>query len=168
MACSLGDHAALRLPDQASTPSFSRPGRSRWSIGYEAGRIGHDNLLFAAFGGQPFHDPRKNAPLVLPLPAVAERLVRAMFPWGIAPAQIIAVDEDDPAQDTPVIKPRLALRLWETELKTCHLRGGQPERMTCHRALFRQCILTRCADQWGLSVDNRHLFAICSSCSYHT
>ena len=36
-----------------------------------------------------------------PFPTVVERLVRTILPWRIAPAQAVAIDEDNAVQDTP-------------------------------------------------------------------
>jgi hypothetical protein len=61
-------------------------------------------------------------------------LRRAILLWRIAPPQAIAIDEDYPAQHTPVIDTRLAMALGEEGLEPSHLRVGQPEKVA-HRSV---------------------------------
>ena len=94
----------------------------RCSVCFEVGRIDHHGLFLAAFRGQTHHHPGEDALVALPLPADVERLVWARGRRGIAPTQPIAIDEDNPAQDTPVIDAWLAMGLREVGLQTSHLR----------------------------------------------
>jgi len=48
--------------------------------------------------------------------------VRAILPGRVAPSQAIAIDEDYPGQNTPVIDAGLAMGLWEEGFETRHLR----------------------------------------------
>ena len=61
---------------------------------FQVGRVDHDDLLFAAFGGQPLHHPGEDAHVAPPLPAIVEGLGRAMLPRSVTPPQPIAIDED--------------------------------------------------------------------------
>jgi len=56
-----------------------------------------------------------------------EGLGRAIRPRRIAPSQPVAIDEDYPAQHTPVIDPRPAMALREERLQPLHLFVGQPQ-----------------------------------------
>ena len=58
---------------------------------------------------------------------VAERLVPAMDRRGIAPAQAVALNVDDAAQDAPVIHPRPAPRARKPGRKPLDLLTGQPK-----------------------------------------
>lgn len=92
-------------------------------------RVDHDDLLLAAFGGQPLHHPGEDPHVAPPLPAVVEGLGRAILPRRIAPSQPVAVDEDYPAQHSPVIDPRLPVAFGEERLQPLHLRVRQPEKV---------------------------------------
>jgi hypothetical protein len=61
-------------------------------------------------------------PILLPaLPALVQRLVRTIRNRRITPAQAIAIDEDNTAQDTPVIDVRLTSALWKVGPQSQHL-----------------------------------------------
>lgn len=98
-------------------------------MGLQMSCVYHHGRLLAVLGRQPRHDPGEDTPVAPTLPAVVERLVRPVFPWRISPPQAITIDEDNPAQDTPVINPGLAVRLGEVRLQTRHLRIAQPEKI---------------------------------------
>jgi hypothetical protein len=100
----------------------------------EIGRIDHHRLRNGGFGSQPVHHPGEHPLVTPPLPPVVETLRRAILLWRIAPPQAIAIDEDYPAQHTPVIDARLAMALGEEGLKPRHLRVGQPEKVA-HRSV---------------------------------
>ncbi len=93
----------------------------------QIGGVNYHRAFFAVLGRQTSHHQREDAPITRPLPAVAERLVRVVLRRRVAPAQPIAVDEDNPAQHTPIIDARLAVGLREIGLKTQHLRVRQPD-----------------------------------------
>lgn len=75
---------------------------------------------------QAFHHPGEHTHLALPLPAIIQCLVRAVFPGRILPAQAIPVDEDNPAQDVSAIHPWLAVALGEIGRQASHLFVRQP------------------------------------------
>jgi hypothetical protein len=63
--------------------------------------------------------------------------VGAVFRRRIAPTQPIAIDEDNPAQDTPIIDAGFAVGLRKIGLKTRHLCVGQSEEIRhVHRSFF--------------------------------
>src|SRR3546814_15911695 len=72
------------------------------AVRFEIGRVDHDRL---AFGGlrcrQAFHHADEDAFVAPPLPAIVERLCRAIFSRRIPPPQPITIDEDDTAQNAP-------------------------------------------------------------------
>lgn len=84
-------------------------------------------------GSQTGHDPGKDA---LITPSIVECLVRHILTRGISPPQPIAIYEDNPAQNAPVIHPWLAMGLRELGHQTRHLRVGQPEKTRHITALF--------------------------------
>lgn len=77
----------------------------------QTGRVDHDGAAFGLGAGQALHHPDEDASLTSSLPAVVEGLVRPVGRQRIPPAQAVAIDEDDPAQHTAVIHPRLAVAL---------------------------------------------------------
>lgn len=95
----------------------------------EVGRINHDDLLLATFGGQPLHHPGEDPQITPPLPPVIERLGRAILPRRVTPSQPVAIDEDYATQHAPVIDPRLAVALREKRLQPIHLLVRQPEKV---------------------------------------
>ena len=60
---------------------------------------------------------------------VVERLVRTVDRRSIAPAQAVALDVDDPAQDATVVHPRLATRPREIGRKARYRLIGQPKQI---------------------------------------
>ena len=89
---------------------------------FQIGRVDHDGLLFAVLSGQTSHHPGEDALIAPSLPTVVERLVWAAFSGRVAPSQAIAINEDNPAQHTPIINARLAVGLGTIGLKSRHLR----------------------------------------------
>ncbi len=50
---------------------------------FQVGRVDHDDLLFAAFGGQPLHHPGEDTHVTPPLPAIVEgSLIAALSSVG--------------------------------------------------------------------------------------
>lgn len=74
-------------------------------MGFQISCINHHGRLLTVLSGQPRHDPREDTPVAPPLPTVLERLVRAILSWGVTPPQTVAIDEDNAAQDPPVVDP---------------------------------------------------------------
>ena len=109
-ACSLVFNPPLvrpiRRPRWSSGRLFRPQARSR-AVRLRVSRVDHDGLLLGAFRRQPRHHPGEDPHVTSPLPSVAERLRRAILTRRIAPPQAIAIDEDHPAQNTPIINPRL-------------------------------------------------------------
>ena len=68
------------------------------SLRLEIGRVDHDRLRRSASGGQSFHYAEENAPLAPSLSPVVERLGRTILPRCIAPAQSVAIYEDNAAR----------------------------------------------------------------------
>ena len=95
---------------------------------FKIGRVDHDRLALGSLRcRQAFHHADEDAFVAPPLPAIVERLRRAVFPRRIAPPQPIAVDEDDPAQNAPIINALAAMALGKIGLKPSHLLVRQPE-----------------------------------------
>ena len=105
-------------------------------MGLQIGGVDHHGPLLAVLGSQPHHHLRKDPPLAPAFPPVVERLVGAIVLWRISPTQPIAIDEDNPAQNPPVIDPRLTMRLGEERGQACHLRVVQPEEIAHVTAPF--------------------------------
>ena len=101
----------------------------RCSVGLQIRCIDHHGLLFAVIGSQTRHQPGEDALIALPLPAILERLVRAIGRRRVPPPQPVAVDEDNPTRHTSVIDAGFAMGLREEGLKTRHLRLRQPEKI---------------------------------------
>jgi hypothetical protein len=96
---------------------------------FQVGRVDHDDLLFAAFGGQPLHHTGEDTHVTPPLPAIVEGLGRAMLPRRGTPSQPIAIDENYAAQDPQIINSWLPMALWKERSKSLHLLVGQPEKV---------------------------------------
>ena len=105
-------------------------------MGFQVGRVDHHRLAFGVLGSQSDQDPGKHAPLAPALPAVVKGLVRTILLGRIAPPQAIAVDEDYPRENAPIIDPRLAVGLREEGFETRHLRVRQPEEIAHVTARF--------------------------------
>lgn len=98
----------------------------------QIGRVDHDRPAIGLLGGEPLHDPGEHAHAAPSDPAIVERLVRAVFTRRIPPPQAVAIDEYNPAQNTLVIDPRLAMRLRKVGPQPLHLRVAQPVKIA-HR-----------------------------------
>lgn len=97
-------------------------------MGVQIGRVDHDRLaLWPLRCRQALHHADEDAFVAPPLPAIIKRLCRAILPRRIAPPEPIAVDEDDPAQNPPVVNALAAMVLWKIGLKTRHSLVRQPE-----------------------------------------
>jgi len=96
----------------------------------EIGRVDHQRLLLAVFGGQPGHHLSEDTLVAPPLPAIVKPLVGAILFRCISPTQPIAVDKDNSAQHTTIIDARLAMGLWKVGRKARHLRIAQPEEIS--------------------------------------
>lgn len=95
---------------------------------FEVGRVDHDRLAIRSLRRrQTFHHADEDAFVAPPLPAIIERLCRAIFPRRVPPPQPIAIDEDDPAQNPPVINALTPEALRKIGLKAGHLLVRQPE-----------------------------------------
>ena len=75
--------------------------------------IDHDGLVLGILCGQSRHDPGEDPHIAPPLPAVVQSLGRTILSGRVAPAQPIAVDEDNPTQDASVIDAGAAMALEE-------------------------------------------------------
>src|SRR3546814_1283512 len=95
------------------------PQAGRRAVRFEIGGIDHDRLAVGSLGRcQTLHHPNEDALVAPPLPAVVERLCRAILPRRIAPPAPIPADEDDTPQTAPVINPRTAIARRTLGLKT--------------------------------------------------
>lgn len=98
----------------------------------EVGCVDHDRLPIRSLGSQPHNDPGKHVHVAPPLTAVVERLGWAILLWCVAPAQAIAIDENNATQNTPVIDPWLAMALRKVRSERCHLFVVQPKKIAHH------------------------------------
>ena len=81
-------------------------------MGFEIGLIDHDRLAVGILRRrQTFHHTEKDVFAAPPLPAIVERLRRAIFPRHLAPPQLISIDEDDLTQNAPIINALAAMAL---------------------------------------------------------
>lgn len=93
------------------------------------GRVDHYDPGLLRFGSQFGHDRGEHAHPAPPLPAVVERLRRAIGRRRVLPHQPIALDEDYPAQHPPVIDPRPASGLRKERAQPLYLRICQPVKL---------------------------------------
>lgn len=115
------------------------------------GRSDHDGGRRHRFGGQRLE--HSGAPNFAP--GLVECLGRAVFLRRIAPAQLIAVDEDYPARNTTIIDPWAAMSLRKERLEPSYLLVAQPEKIAHHTLSWRVCItlpIAQKADQWALTI----------------
>ncbi len=122
-----------RAPFGLHRPLF-RPQAARRAVRLQVSRVDHHCLRNGRLRRQAVHHPGEDALLAPSLPAIVERLRRAILLGGIAPPQTIAIDEDYATQDATIIDPRLAMALGEEWLKTSHLRFREPEKVA-HRSV---------------------------------
>ena len=100
------------------------------AVRLQIGRVDHYRLAFASLGrDQTFHHPQKDALVTPPLPPIVERLVRSIDLRCIAPAQPVAVHEDDPAQNPAIINSGLTVAPRKIRLMPRHLFVRQPEQI---------------------------------------
>lgn len=92
----------------------------------QIGCVNHDGFRVCALDGKTFHHPAKHAHNTPTLPTIIERLVRPVLPGCIPPPQAIAIDKNDPAQNTAVINPTLAVALGKIRRKPRHMLICQP------------------------------------------
>lgn len=90
-------------------------------MGFEIGRVDHDGLLICRLSGQSFEEPGEHAHLAPALLAIVERLRWAVSLRRIAPSQPIAIDEDYPAKNAPIIDTRLPMAPRKVRSKPRHL-----------------------------------------------
>ena len=62
--------------------------------------------------------------------AVVDGLVRTVLTGHIRPSKTVADDEDNRADDPPVIHTRNAMRQWKIRLYTSHLSRAQQKQIT--------------------------------------
>ena len=65
----------------------------------------NDGLFLAMLGGQTHHDLGKDTCVAPSLPTVVQVFVRSIVLVCITPSQAIAINEDNPVQDGPIISP---------------------------------------------------------------
>jgi hypothetical protein len=97
---------------------------------FEVGGINRDGLVLGSLLSQPHHDPSKHAHVTPTLPAIIQRLWRAVLGRCVTPPLPIVVYEDNAAQNPPVINARPASALWKVRPETLHLRLTQPIKVT--------------------------------------
>ncbi len=91
---------------------------------------GHINRLFlTVFGSHARHDLGKDTPPTLSLSAIVQILVRVVFLRGMAPSSVIAVNEDNSAQDASAIGRWFAIGLLDMAFYKCHLQVTQSEKI---------------------------------------
>jgi len=105
-------------------------------MGLQMRGIHHHRVGPSSLGGQFQQHPREDPHPAPADPAVVERLRRAVDRRRIPPAQAIAIDKDYPAQNLPVIDPRLATRLREKRPQPRHLLVRQPKEIAHHAPHF--------------------------------
>ena len=91
------------------------------------GGIDHHRAQVASFVGQCHQHPREHPHPVPADPAIVEGLGRTVGRGGVAPAQAVAVDEDDATENAPVIHPATTARLRKEQRHPSQLRVRQPE-----------------------------------------
>src|SRR3546814_704169 len=131
-ACSLCSCRLLCARSGVPDPLFYPQARRR-AVRFEIGRVDHDRLAFGSLRcRQAFHHADEDAFVAPPLPAIVESLCRAIFSRRITPPHPITIDEDDAAQNPPVIDALPAMALRKIRLKTRHLLVRQPIQITHH------------------------------------
>ncbi len=91
----------------------------------EVGCIDHQSGSPAAPISQFEQHLSKDAFLAPSLPTAVKGLVRTVIRRSVPPAQAIAIDKDDAAQNTLVINARLTVGLWKERLQLGHLGVAQ-------------------------------------------
>ena len=93
----------------------------------KVGCVDHDRLRLGASCSQTFHHSREHTGLAPTLPPIVQRLVWPIGAGRISPAQPIAVDEDDAAQNPSVVHPRPAVALGKERPQPLNLLIRQPK-----------------------------------------
>src|SRR3546814_7577100 len=76
------------------------PQARRRAVRFKIGRVDHDRLALGSLRcRQAFHHADEDAFVAPPLPAIVERLRRAVFPRRISPPQPIAVGSEEHTSD---------------------------------------------------------------------
>lgn len=129
-------------------------------MGLEIGCVDHDGLRLGFLGRKAFHHLSEHAHFVPPFPAILQCLVRPVLSGSIPPAQAVPVDEDDPAQDPPIVNPGLAVAHGEIWRKARHLLVRQPKQVAHTQSPRGARITSTSANQLVLSLtpcpENRH------------
>ncbi len=83
-------------------------------MGLEIGRIAHDRLaLWSLKHCQTFHHPQEDALVAPAFSAIIKCHGGTLFLRRIAPSEPIAIDENDVAQNTPIINTGAAMAIGE-------------------------------------------------------
>ena len=133
----------------------------------EIGRIDHGSLWLVPSGRTERHSSGEHTHRFPPFPAVMQCYGGAVFSGRIPPAQAVLVDEDNPAQDSPVITPGVYRGSWE------NMATGVPSaRPSAHtnapaRPPREARIRSRASNQWVLSLGSarRRTFSTAKKCS---
>lgn len=67
----------------------------RRALGLQRGSVDHHSCLLIVLGGQTRHDLGEDALIAPSFPTVVKYLVGAVLPWGAAPPQPVAINEDN-------------------------------------------------------------------------
>ena len=97
---------------------------------FQVSRVDHDRLGRGVRGSQPLHHANEDTPFASQFPRVVKGLVGAILLGRIAPAQSVAVDENDTAQRLPITNSGLAVAVREIWLEPRYLLVGQPIQVT--------------------------------------
>ena len=95
-------------------------------MGLQIGRIDHDGPGIGIGCGQTFHHSDEDTRFAPTLLTVVQRFRRPIVLWRIPPSQTVAVDEDDAAENPPVIDTWPAVALGKERTKPLHLLVRQP------------------------------------------
>src|ERR1700749_2928930 len=107
-ACSLEFRPPLVRPIQRGRAPFPQTGSG--PMRFEVGRIDHDPLRAWSFTSQASEYPLKHAAPAPADKAIIQGLVRTILLRRILPSQSVTDHIDDPADHSPVVNPRFAVR----------------------------------------------------------
>ncbi len=107
---------------------FNPQARGR-AVHLQVSRVDHNRLRLGVRRSQALHHPREHTGLAPTLPPIIQRLVRAILPGSISPAQPITIDEHDTAQHPTIIHARLAVALAYAPPSFASLWAGAFQRM---------------------------------------
>ena len=85
-------------------------------MGLQMGGVDHHSRVLTVLGGQTRHHLGEDALIAPSVPTVAECLVGVILPWGVAPPQTVAINQDNATQNTSIINSGLAMRLRKVRL----------------------------------------------------